>query len=117
MQSGLRDSRTTCWPGSPGGRPDPPPRPGGSARPPRRARVGRGIAVHDRRARLQESLRERRQGVGWNTRERNVVKLFRTLPTRKLIALAVGVLVVAIGGASIAVAAGGGGPTPPPKPL
>ncbi len=45
------------------------------------------------------------------------MKLFRTLPTRKLILLVVGVVVVAIAGASIAVAAQGGGPTPPPKPL
>jgi hypothetical protein len=45
------------------------------------------------------------------------VRLFRTLSTRRLIALIVGVVVVTIGGASIAVAAGGGGPTPPPKPL
>ena len=45
------------------------------------------------------------------------MKLFRTLSTRRLIALIAGVVVVAVAGASIAVASGGGGPTPPPKPL
>ncbi len=45
------------------------------------------------------------------------MKLFRTLPTNKLIAIVVGFAVVAIVGGSIAVAARGGGPTPPPKPL
>jgi outer membrane lipoprotein-sorting protein len=41
------------------------------------------------------------------------VRIFRTLPTKRLILLLVGVAVIAIGGASIAVAAGGGGNTPP----
>jgi hypothetical protein len=45
------------------------------------------------------------------------VKIFRTLPTKHLIVILVGVVVVAIGGASLAIAAGGGGSTPPPKPL
>ena len=45
------------------------------------------------------------------------MRLFRTLSTRRLAALIAGVLVAAVGGASIAVASGGGGPTPPPKPL
>jgi outer membrane lipoprotein-sorting protein len=41
------------------------------------------------------------------------VKIFRTLPTKRLILLLVGAAIVAIGGASIAVAAGGSGTTPP----
>ncbi len=45
------------------------------------------------------------------------MKIFRTLPTRRLVALIAGLVVVAVGGASIAVAARGGGSTPPPKPL
>jgi hypothetical protein len=45
------------------------------------------------------------------------VKLFRTLSTTRLIALAA-VLVVVLAGSAVAVAAsGGGGPTPPAKPL
>ncbi len=46
------------------------------------------------------------------------MKLFRTLPTGRLIALLAAVAVVLVGGTAIAVAAGGGsGPTPPAKPL
>jgi outer membrane lipoprotein-sorting protein len=46
------------------------------------------------------------------------MKLFRTLPTGRLIAVLAAVAVVLVGGTAIAVAAGGGsGPTPPPKPL
>jgi outer membrane lipoprotein-sorting protein len=46
------------------------------------------------------------------------MRLLRTLPTRRLIALVAAVAAVAAGGAAIAVAAGGGsGPTPPPKAL
>jgi outer membrane lipoprotein-sorting protein len=46
------------------------------------------------------------------------VKLFRTLPTSRLIAVVAAAVIVLAGGAAIAVAAGGGsGPTPPPKPL
>jgi outer membrane lipoprotein-sorting protein len=46
------------------------------------------------------------------------VKLFRTLPTSRLIALVAAAAIVLVGGTAIAVAAGGGsGPTPPPKPL
>ena len=45
------------------------------------------------------------------------MRLFRTLPTKRLLLILAGAAIVAIGGASIAVAAGGGGPTPPPKPL
>ncbi len=46
------------------------------------------------------------------------MKLFRTLPTSRLIALLAAVAVVLVGGTAIAVAAGAGsGPTPPPKPL
>ena len=41
------------------------------------------------------------------------MKIFRTLPTKRLILLLVGAAIVAIGGASIAVAAGGSGSTPP----
>ena len=45
------------------------------------------------------------------------MKLFRTLSTRTLIALAAATLAVAAGGAALAVAARSGGPTPPPKAL
>jgi outer membrane lipoprotein-sorting protein len=46
------------------------------------------------------------------------VKLLRTLPTSRLIAIVAIVFVVAVGGATVAVAAsGGGGSTPPAKPL
>jgi outer membrane lipoprotein-sorting protein len=46
------------------------------------------------------------------------VKLFRTLPTSRLVALVAAFVIVLAGGTAIAVAAGGGsGPTPPPKPL
>jgi outer membrane lipoprotein-sorting protein len=46
------------------------------------------------------------------------VKPFRTLSTRRLVALVAVLAAVAAGSAALAVAAsGGGGPTPPPKPL
>ena len=46
------------------------------------------------------------------------MKIFRTLSTARLIALAAVVLVVAVGGSFAAVAAtGGSGSTPAPKPL
>jgi len=45
------------------------------------------------------------------------VKVFRTLSTARLIALAVVVVVVAAGGAFAVAATGGSGPTPAPKPL
>ena len=45
------------------------------------------------------------------------MKIFRTLPTKRLILMLVGAAVIAIAGASLAVAASGGGSTPPPKPL
>ena len=46
------------------------------------------------------------------------MKLFRTLPTSRLIAIAAAAAIVLVGGSAIAVAAGGGsGPTPQPKPL
>jgi outer membrane lipoprotein-sorting protein len=45
------------------------------------------------------------------------VKLFRTLSTTRLIALAVVVLAVAVGGGFAVAATGGSGPTPAPKPL
>jgi outer membrane lipoprotein-sorting protein len=46
------------------------------------------------------------------------VKLLRTLPTSRLIAVIAAAAIVLVGGTAIAVAAsGGGGPTPPPKPL
>jgi outer membrane lipoprotein-sorting protein len=46
------------------------------------------------------------------------MKLFRTLPTSRLVAVIAAVVIVAVGGTAIAVAAGGGtGPTPPSKPL
>ena len=46
------------------------------------------------------------------------MKLFRTLPTSRLILLIAAVVVLSAGVAAIAVAASGGsGPTPPPKPL
>jgi outer membrane lipoprotein-sorting protein len=46
------------------------------------------------------------------------MKLFRTLPTSRLIAVIAAVVIVLVGGTAIAVAAGrGNGPTPPPKPL
>jgi hypothetical protein len=46
------------------------------------------------------------------------VKLLRTLPTSRLIAVIAAAAIVLVGGTAIAVAASGGsGPTPPPKPL
>jgi outer membrane lipoprotein-sorting protein len=46
------------------------------------------------------------------------VKLFRTLPTSRLIAVITAAAIALVGGTAIAVAASGGsGPTPPPKPL
>jgi outer membrane lipoprotein-sorting protein len=45
------------------------------------------------------------------------VKLFRTLPTSRLVAVLAAIALVLAGGTAIAVAAGGGGPTPPEKPL
>jgi outer membrane lipoprotein-sorting protein len=45
------------------------------------------------------------------------VKIFRTLSTARLIALAAVVVVVAAGGAFAVAATGGSGATPPPKPL
>ena len=46
------------------------------------------------------------------------MKLFRTLPTSRLVALIAAVAIVLVGGTAIAVAAsGGGGSTPAPKPL
>ena len=45
------------------------------------------------------------------------MKLFRTLPTSRLVAIVAAAAIVLVGGTAIAVAAGGGGPTPPPKPL
>jgi hypothetical protein len=45
------------------------------------------------------------------------VKIFRTLSTARLIALAAVVVVVAAGGALAVAATGGSGPTPAPKPL
>ena len=46
------------------------------------------------------------------------MKLFRTLPTSRLIVLVVGVVIVLVGGGAIAVAArGGAGATPNPEPL
>lgn len=45
------------------------------------------------------------------------MKLFRTLPTSRLVAFVAIATVVLAGGTAIAVAAGGSGPTPPEKPL
>jgi hypothetical protein len=46
------------------------------------------------------------------------VKLFRTLPTSRLVAIIAAAGIALVGGTAIAVAAGGGsGPTPPPEPL
>lgn len=45
------------------------------------------------------------------------MKLFRTLSTARLIALAALVAAVAVGGGFAVAATGGSGPTPPPKPL
>jgi outer membrane lipoprotein-sorting protein len=45
------------------------------------------------------------------------MRLLRTLPTSRLLALLAAVVAVAAGGTAIALAAGGGGPVPPPKPL
>lgn len=45
------------------------------------------------------------------------MKLLRSLPLSRLIALAVVVVAVAVGGTAIAIAARGNGPTPPAKPL
>src|SRR3954452_20338808 len=45
------------------------------------------------------------------------MRFLRTLSTRRLIALCLSVVAIAVGGTAIAIAAGGSGPTPPPKPL
>ena len=45
------------------------------------------------------------------------MRIFRTLPTTRLIVILAAAAVIAIGGTAVAVAAGGGGSTPPPKPL
>lgn len=45
------------------------------------------------------------------------MKLFRTLPTARLLVLLGAVVAASICGVAIAIAAGGGGPVPPPKPL
>ncbi len=45
------------------------------------------------------------------------MKLFRTLPTSRLLALVGAFVVLAAAGAAIALGAGGSGPTPPPAPL
>src|SRR3954452_6247095 len=45
------------------------------------------------------------------------MRFLRTLSTRRLIALCLSVVAIAVGGTAIAIAAGGSGPAPPPKPL
>lgn len=45
------------------------------------------------------------------------MRIFRTLPTTRLLALVGAVLAVLVAGAAIALGAATGGPTPPPKPL
>ena len=45
------------------------------------------------------------------------MRLLRTLPTRRLLALLAAVVAVVAGGTAIALAAGGRGPVPPAKPL
>src|SRR6185295_2244988 len=84
----------------------------------RRPRLRGGSGLHDRAAGSQRSLRVRRYNERWTARERNAVKLLRTLSTPRLAMLLAGVVALVVVAASVAVAAsGGGGPTPPPKPL
>ena len=83
----------------------------------RRACLRPRVEFYDRAARCQESVRESEYTCGRGSRERNAVKLFRTLSTTRLIALAAALVVVLAGSAVAVAAGGGGGPTPPPKPL
>jgi outer membrane lipoprotein-sorting protein len=45
------------------------------------------------------------------------MRFLRTVPTRRLLAMIVGLVVVAVGGTAIAIAAAGNGPVPPPASL
>src|SRR3954447_11037010 len=45
------------------------------------------------------------------------MRFLRTISTRRLIALCLSMVAIAVGGTAIAIAAGGARPTPPPKPL
>src|SRR4051812_32185744 len=45
------------------------------------------------------------------------MRFLRTISTRRLIALCLSMVAIAVGGTAIAIAAAGSGPTPPPKPL
>jgi hypothetical protein len=45
------------------------------------------------------------------------MRFLRTISTRRLIALCLSAVAIAVGGTAIAIAAGGSGATPPPKPL
>src|SRR3954453_19445515 len=45
------------------------------------------------------------------------MRFLRTISTRRLIALCLSMVAIAVGGTAIAIAAGGSGSTPPPKPL
>src|SRR3954453_9885689 len=45
------------------------------------------------------------------------MRFLRTISTRRLIALCLSMVAIAVGGTAIAIAAGGSGPAPPPKPL
>ena len=45
------------------------------------------------------------------------MRIFRTLPTSRLIALLVAIVAVLVAGVVAVAARGGGGSTPPPKPL
>src|SRR5439155_26507956 len=91
-----------------------------SGRPRSGTAAGRPSRARASRSPCRPSGKRQRTTARWrgNARERTLVRLFRTLPTKRLLVLLAGAAIVAIGGASIAVAAGGGGgSTPPPKPL
>src|SRR3954463_15525679 len=45
------------------------------------------------------------------------MRFLRTISTRRLIALCLSMVAIAVGGTAIATGAGGSGPAPPPKPL
>jgi signal transduction histidine kinase/outer membrane lipoprotein-sorting protein len=96
------------------------PRPGACPRyrrTPRRPRLRRRGAFHDRASPSHGHLRVGGYNYRRGARERSAVSRLRTLSTRNLFVLVVAVLCLVGGGTAIAVAAGDAGPTPPPKPL
>lgn len=78
--------------------------------------VRRRLSRHAGLARSQRTLRVGRYNWGSRTRERIAVKLFRTLPTRRLLTLVAAVAAFGAAAGTVAVTAlGGSGETPPPK--